>query len=528
MSLLHDFLRASAARLPGKIALVCGEQRVSFGALQARAQHLAGHLRACGVARGERVALYLDNSPEMVEAIHAVLQLGAVFMPINPLTKGEKLAYVLRDSGAVALLSQGNLMADCRTALGPDTPVRSCLLAHWLPDADGAAPFGTGVRVMPWPALGDFFECASVAEPDAAGGGAWPDPAIDQDLAAIIYTSGSTGRPKGVMLSHLNLISAVDAVAEYLGLTEGDVIASALPLAFGYGLNQVLLGCKLGARVVLEQSFAFPMKVLQTLERERATVFPGVPTMYALLTNLKTLPHHDLSSLRILTNAAAALSTEHIARLRALLPGARLYSMYGQTECTRISYLPPEQLDIRPTSVGRGMPNQECWLIDAEGRRLPHGHSGELVVRGSHVMRGYWRLPEETARRLLPGPLPGEFVLRTGDLFRTDAQGWLYFEARQDDIIKTRGEKVSPREVEDVIYALDAVLEAAVVGVPDPLLGQSVKAFVVLKDGAVLAEREIIRHCLNKLENYMAPKHVEFVLALPKTLSGKIKKNELS
>lgn len=524
MSLLHDFLRASAARLPDKIALVCGEQRVSFGALQARVQHLAAHLHACGVARGERVALYLDNSPEMVVAIHAVLQLGAVFMPINPLTKGDKLAYVLRDSGAVALLSQANLMADCRTALGPDTPVRSCVLAHWAPDAEGVAPFGAGVQAHPWP------ECRAAlgAVSEDAGGNAWPDPLIDQDLAAIIYTSGSTGRPKGVMLSHLNLISAVNAVAEYLGLTENDVIASALPLAFGYGLNQVLLGCKLGARVVLEPSFAFPVKVLQTLERERATVFPGVPTMYALLTNLKTLPHHDLSSLRVLTNAAAALSTEHIARLRALLPGARLYSMYGQTECTRISYLPPDQLDIRPTSVGRGMPNQECWLIDAEGRRLPHGCSGELVVRGSHVMRGYWRQPEETARRLLPGPLPGEFVLRTGDLFRTDAQGWLYFEARQDDIIKTRGEKVSPREVEDVIYALDAVLEAAVVGVPDALLGQSVKAFVVLKDGAALSEREIIRHCLNKLENYMAPKHVEFVDALPKTLSGKIKKTELA
>jgi acyl-CoA synthetase (AMP-forming)/AMP-acid ligase II len=244
--------------------------------------------------------------------------------------------------------------------------------------------------------------------------------------------------------------------------------------------------------------------------------------------NIKQLDQFDLSALRMITNTAAALSEEHIRRLRALFPHATLFSMYGLTECKRVTYLPPEQLDIRPTSVGRGMPNEEVWLVDESGRRLPDGSTGELVIRGSHVMRGYWEKPGQTAERLRPGPIPGEMVLYSGDLFRTDEEGWLYFVARKDDIIKSRGEKISPREVENAIYGLEGVLDAAVVGVPDEVLGQAVKAFVVLKDGYELSERELIRHCLGRLENFMAPKYVQFVSELPKTDTGKIKKTGLA
>jgi acyl-CoA synthetase (AMP-forming)/AMP-acid ligase II len=201
--------------------------------------------------------------------------------------------------------------------------------------------------------------------------------------------------------------------------------------------------------------------------------------------------------------------------------------MYGLTECKRVTYLPPHQLDIRPTSVGRGMPNEEVWLVDESGHRLANGNTGELVIRGSNVMRGYWERPAETAQRLKPGILPGEVLLYSGDLFRTDDEGWLYFVARKDDIIKSRGEKVSPREVENAIYSLDGVMDAAVVGVADEVLGQAVKAFVVLKEGCRLTERDVIRHCLQHLENFMAPKHVEFVAELPVTDTGKIKKSAL-
>jgi acyl-CoA synthetase (AMP-forming)/AMP-acid ligase II len=212
--------------------------------------------------------------------------------------------------------------------------------------------------------------------------------------------------------------------------------------------------------------------------------------------------------------------------LRAALPDVRLYSMYGLTECKRVSYLPPEQLDARPDSVGRGMPNEEVWLVDDEGRRLSAG-TGELVIRGSNVMVGYWNLPEESARVLRPGPLPGERVLHSGDIFRMDDQGYLYFVGRKDDIIKTRGEKVSPKEVENVLCGCDGVAEAAVVGVPHDILGQAVKAIVTLRPGATLTEADILQHCARQLEDFMVPRMVEIRGALPTTQNGKVSRLEL-
>jgi amino acid adenylation domain-containing protein len=513
--LLHETFFQSAARLPHKRAVVREGVSTSYTDLVALAEGIAVQLRARGIQRGDRVALFLDNCVEMVAAIYAVLKVGAVFMPVNTLTKADKLAYILNDAQATALLTQTELAEVSRAALARNDSVRHCwMLAAYAPGKPGSGI--PDARELPFP------QASHQAVPSPSH----PDP-IDQDLAAIIYTSGSTGDAKGVMLTHLNMLSALRSVRGYLGLREDDVIACALPLAFDYGLYQVLMAFSLGAAVLLERSFTFPVKVLENMVRERVTVFPGVPTMFTLLTTIKTLPDFDLSGLRLITNTAAALPETQIRQIRALFPQAQLFSMYGLTECKRVSYLPPEQLDVRPTSVGRGMPNEEVWLVDEEGKRLPNGNLGELVIRGSHVMRGYWRKPEQTAQRLRPGPIPGEMVLYSGDLFRTDAEGWLYFVARKDDIIKSRGEKVSPREVENVLHALHGVLEAAVIGVDDALLGQAVKAFVVCKPGHALTEREVIKHCLAHVENFMAPKHVEFVVALPRTDTGKIKKTGL-
>jgi len=260
---------------------------------------------------------------------------------------------------------------------------------------------------------------------------------------------------------------------------------------------------------------------------EKVTSFAGVPTMYALILGLPNLASFDLSALRILTNAADALPVPVLENLRKTFPQARLFSMYGLTECQRVSYLPPEELDRRSASVGRGMPNQEVWLADEQGRRLPLGETGELVVRGKHVMRGYWNKPKQTAERLRPGPDPGEMVLHTGDIFRTDADGFLYFVARKDDLIKSRGEKVSPREIESAIHALPDVVHVGVVGVPDPLLGHAIKAFVVLRPDAKLTERDVVRHCRERLESYMVPHQIAFVDALPTTLTGKVRRADL-
>ncbi|MCW7541672.1 acyl--CoA ligase [Aquabacterium sp. A7-Y] len=503
--LLHHPFEATARRCPDKIALVSGVDRLSYAEVERRAAQVAAELQAAGVAPGDRVALLLDNGVEWVAALFGVLQAGAVLVPLHASTKTDKLARLLQHTRAAALLTQLALAPVYRPALERCPELRLCGVVG------GAA---TGIE-QPFPGPAD-------------GGVPRPVERIDQDLAAILYTSGSTGSPKGVMQTHLSMRSAAASVMAYLDLREDDILLNALPLSFGYGLYQVLMAFTLGATVVLERSFSFPARIVETLAREAVTVFPGVPTMFSLLLAQKGFTQQGLPALRLLTSAAAALPESHIAALRERLPQARLYSMYGQTECKRISYLPPEELARRPGSVGRGMPNQECWLVDAEGQRLPHGASGELVVRGSHLMRGYWEQPEESARRLRPGPLPGEQVLYTGDIFRSDAEGYLYFVARQDDLIKTRGEKVSPREVEDALYALDPVQDAAVVGVPHETLGQAVKAYVVLRPGACLGEREVMRHCMARLESYMVPQSVCFVDALPRTESGKIHKAGLA
>jgi long-chain acyl-CoA synthetase len=346
---------------------------------------------------------------------------------------------------------------------------------------------------------------------------------IDIDLAALIYTSGSTGRPKGVMLTHLNIVSAATSITTYLENTQDDIIINLLPLAFDYGLYQVLMGFKVGATIVLEKSFAYPHAVLETILRQKVTGLPIVPTISAILLQLD-LSEFKFPTLRYITNTAAALPTDHILRLRKLFPHVKIYSMYGLTECKRVSYLPPDQLDIRPASVGRGMPNEEVYIVDENGQRVAPNVVGELVVRGANVMKGYWELPKETAERLRPGPLPNEMVLYTGDLFRMDEEGYLFFFGRKDDIIKTRGEKVSPKEVEDVLYALPGIAEAAVIGIPDEILGQSIRAVVTRSKGAQVTEQEVLRHCAAKLENFMVPKSVVFLDSLPKTATGKINK----
>lgn len=509
--LLQNFFTDTVERVPYKTALIADGKRYSYADLAQRVDTLAHALRQRGVTRGDRVALFLDNSVEMVVGVYASLAIGAVFMPVNALTKQDKLAYLLNDSRASALVTHISLQGVWRGALAAN---HTAIITIVVDGSVEQFPDEVAARCEPYPALEDS---PSISEPAT----------IDQDLASIIYTSGSTGEPKGVMLTHLNMVSATRSVSGYLGLREDDVIICVLPLAFDYGLYQILMSIKVGATVVLETSFAFPLVILEQMVKERVTVFPGVPTIYSLLMNLKGLEKFDLSALRMMTNTAAALSEEHIRRLRALFPKATLFSMYGLTECKRVTYLPPDQLDIRPTSVGRGMPNEEVFLVDDAGNRLPNGSTGELVIRGSNVMRGYWEKPAETAKRLRPGP-NGEMLLYSGDLFRTDSEGWLYFVARRDDIIKSRGEKVSPREVENAIYSHEGVMDAAVIGVDDPVLGQAIKAFVVPKEGHTLTEREVIRHCLGRLENFMAPKYVEFVAELPKTDTGKIKKTGLS
>jgi acyl-CoA synthetase (AMP-forming)/AMP-acid ligase II len=347
----------------------------------------------------------------------------------------------------------------------------------------------------------------------------------EQDLACLVYTSGSTGEPKGVMESHACIDFATGSIIQYLENTADDIVLNCLPLSFDYGLYQPFMVFKFGGTLVLERSFMFPAAIVKKMEKERVTGFPGVPTIFSLLLQMD-LNAYDLSSLRYITNTAAALPVSHIERLCAKFPHVQLYSMYGQTECKRVLYLPPHELKKRPGSVGIAIPGTEVWIQGPEGERLLPGSIGQLVVRGRHVMKGYLNKPKETASTFGPGRFPEEGVLFTGDLFCQDEEGFFYFISRVDDIIKTRGEKVAPKEIENVLYLLPCVQEAAVVGIPDELEGEAIKAYLVSGDPD-LSAKDVINHCKKHLESFMVPKFVEFRDTLPKSSAGKIAKREI-
>jgi len=499
MTTLDDDLRRAAAAAPGKEALVAGRRRIAYAELDAAATRLAARLQALGVARGDRVAVLLPNGAEAAVAIYATLRVGAAFVPLNPTIKADKLAYVLHDCEAAAVVTDDTLAKLAQAASSQAPSVRHVIRA------DDAAD-------EPAPAT-------------SAGPASGP---ISVDLAAIVYTSGSTGRPKGVTLTHANMTFAAGAITRYLEMSAGDRVLCVVPLSFDYGLYQLLMCVRVGATLILERGFAFPGRVLELLSRERVTGLPGVPTIFQVLTSALGEAAPELPDLRFLTNTAAALAPATIEALRAAFPRARLYSMYGLTECKRVAWLPPDQLDARPDSVGIPIPGTEAWIEDGAGNRLPAGEVGELVVRGAHVMQGYWNDPATSAERLRPGRWPWERELLTGDLFRQDEEGYLYFVGRRDDIIKSRGEKVAPREVEAVLHAAPGVRAAAVLGAPDRLLGEAIVAYVVPRDGAALTPAALRRHCAAHLEDYMVPARVELRDALPTTPNGKVDRRALA
>ncbi len=503
--LVHGFLGETAARAPDEVALIEGARSVSFGALQSDSHRLASALQGLGVRRGDRVAVMMDNSIELLVAVFGILQAGAVFVLVDPGTRSPKLAWLLADSGARLLFTQERLRRVVEPALAEPCAIEDVI---WR-DADAEAEHRYEALLQAPP--------APLADPGL----------IDADLCAVIYTSGSTGRPRGVMLTHRNMCNTAWSISTYLGNTPEDVIVCALPLSFDYGLYQVITAVRVGFSVVLERSFAYPRRVLEDMARHRVTGFPGVPTMFASVLGAPPADL-DLSSLRYMTNTGAALPPAHIDRLRAMFPDAQLFSMYGLTECTRVSYLDPAQLDTRPASVGKAMPNSEAYVVDEAGRRAAPGEVGELVVRGANVMLGYWNRPDATAFRLREGPLPGEKLLYTGDRFRADEEGYLYFVARDDDLFKCRGHRVSPREIEDVLYAHEGVAEARVIGVPHAHDGEAIKAFVVPREGTTLGKDEVRRHCRAHLEPALQPRFVELREALERTATGKLSKRGLS
>jgi long-chain acyl-CoA synthetase len=477
-----------AADDPDRLALIAGDRTVSFGELDGLTERLAAGLREQGVQSGDRVAIMLPNGIDAVVAIEATLRAGAAIMPINPTAKHDRVSDLLQRSEAAALLTDTERAGEAAQAVA-------------------------AVGEVPW------FSRLDEVVSDAAPPRETPD---DADLAALMHTSGSTGGPKGVMHCHGGLGFVTDSIIEYLEIVPEDRILNLLPLSFGYGLTHLLISMRSGATLVLEPGVGLPGKIVKLLEDREITGLPGVPTVFQLLLTLRGLSERPLPHLRFLTSAGAALPGPAIEEVRRTFPNALLYVMYGQTECIRTCYLPPDQLDVRPDSVGVPIPGTETWVEDDDGNEVGPGVVGELITRGSHVMQGYWHDPEATAARVREGRHPAERVLATNDLFRTDEEGYLYFVGRRDDIIKSRGEKVPPREVEEVLHGDSRVKEAAVVGVPDRLLGEAVHAHVSAREGEELDPAALKRLCAEHLEDYMVPQQVVIHEELPRNNNGKI------
>jgi long-chain acyl-CoA synthetase len=497
--LLHEQLLAAAATHGTQTAVVTAEGSWSYAELCERCLRFARALQDLGVRRGDRVVVHLENSLECAVAVYGISLAGGVFAVVSPRTKAEKLEYLLADSEAAVLVTDPRLW-DAPPQRPPSLAATVC--------AGTETPPGCV-------ALDAVLEAAASAPREIE--------TIPSDLAALMYTSGSTGFPKGVMMTHQSVVFTTESVSDYLRLTAGDRILNVLPLSFDYGLYQLLMACAVGATLVLERTFAFPAATARRVEQERVTVVPGVPSIFARLLSLERSTSLRLPSVRAVTNTAASLPPDFDDALQRLFPNALIFRMYGLTECKRVAYLEPELIGERPGSVGKAIPGTEAFVLTSDGSRAGSGEVGILHVRGPHVMAGYWRKPDLSAQMLVDGPLPGEKMLCTQDRFHTDEDGFLYFVGRTDDIIKTAGQKVSPAEVENALYAITGVTEAAVVGRSDSVEGERVVAFVAV-DSAELDEPTLRRLCRERLEPHLVPAEIHVLPELPKTDSGKITK----
>ncbi len=509
--LLHHLLQSAAATAGAKEAvvdLVGGRRSYDYNSLLALATKSAAVLQQQGLQPRDRVAIYLPKSAEEATAIFAATMAGGVFVSVNALLLGHQVAHILDDCGVRYLITSKR---DWKRIREEVTKVKTLELVLFVDEDDGEIHEAVPVvfNVM-----------------EANGSALRPSTAIGEDLAGILYTSGSTGKPRGVMLSHRNLLAGSRIVSTYLGITASERILSVVPFSFDYGLNQLLTAIEHTATIVLLQ-FRFPADIVRALAQETITGFAGVPLIWAgLIHHTSGLRDTKLPSLRYITNTGGSVPSATVRALRELVPSTQIFLMYGLTEAFRSTYLPPSEVDRRPNSIGKAIPETEILVIGPDGKPCPPGQPGILVHRGPTVSLGYWGKPELTNQVLRPHPfIPadqgGDVVCYSGDLVKTDEDGFIYFIARADAQIKSQGYRISPAEVEEVLMEAGELSAAAVIGLPDSAAGEYIHAIVVPLRGSLDSD-QILRRCAQRLPTYMVPKSIEVVEALPKTPNGKI------
>ena len=519
-TLLHHLIAASAQRNPDAPALTFAGATQSYAEIDAAIGRFAAGLLALGLERSERVAIYLDKRPETVTAFFGTSAAGGVFVPVNPILKAEQVGYILQDCNVRVLVTSPERFATLCDTLAGCHDLRHVVLTgkvDTLPDLPGAS-------VVRWDEL-----CAA---PPATG-----HRIIDTDMAAILYTSGSTGRPKGVVLSHRNMVAGGKSVAQYLENHAGDTLLAALPLSFDAGFSQLTTAFHSGARVVL-LNYLMPRDVLKAVEKEKVTGLTAVPPLWIQLSQLQW-PETVTEHLRYIANTGGRMPLETLTTLRGMLPKTKPYLMYGLTEAFRATFLPPPQADIRPDSIGKAIPNAEVMVLREDGSECAPNEPGELVQRGALVAMGYWNDPEKTAERFkpLPARAPGrqsglvlpEIAVFSGDTVRRDEEGYLYFIGRRDEMIKTSGYRVSPTEVEEILYATRLVGECAAFGVAHDTLGQSIVVIATPPAGGTLDTAALQTECRTRMPAYMVPGRIEVRDGpLPRNPNGKIDRKTLA
>lgn len=507
MTQLHDLLLYSRTLYPDKTAVICANKHYSYSQIDKDSTALANCLINNGVVRGDRVVVQLGNTIESIISFWGILKANAIASIIAADLSAEKINYILKDSAAKCFITDVLCDDYFDKTLTPN--LDKIILGNSLTQI-------TDRSVITFSSAIDRFDC--ITPPTCLN--------LDIDLAAIIYTSGSTGEPKGVMLTHRNMLTGVQAINAYLHNHSNDIILSALPLSFDYGLYQMLLAFFVGATLVLEKDLLWPTQLLRAVVKEHATALPGVPTLFSLLYDHYKRTNFNLNSIRYVTNTGAALSEKQIFMIQQMFPLAQIFSMYGLTECKRCSYLPPKDISRKPKSVGIAIPNTELWIVDENDQKLAANRVGQLVIRGSTVMKGYWNKPDQTTLKLKEGPLTGEMVLYTGDYCYLDEEGYLYYQGRMDEIIKSAGIKISPKEIEDAISLFPGIREVAAIGVENEHLGMAVHAYVTTDDKNITVQ-QLSDHCKRKLESKKRPKEIFLLSAIPKTFNGKIDKQSL-
>mgnify|MGYP003664705509 FL=1 len=514
--LLHQLISHQSMRTPDAMALYFKDRQFSYRELQQQIDAVSCGLLCAGLNRGERVATYLPKVPENVFGLFGAAHAGGVFVPVNPLLKANQVAYILRDCNVRILITSAQRLEQLAAVLEECPDLRAVVIIDDKPRPPAAA--ATHYDRLGW----DSFLSSQRSQS--------PHPHIDSDMVSILYTSGSTGNPKGVVLSHKNMVTGARSVATYLNNHPDDRLLAALPFSFDYGLSQLTTAFSVGASVAL-MDYLLPRDIIRSIQRYNITGLAAVPPLWNQLAQLEW-PEETARSLRYITNSGGAMPGATTNRLRAALPDTKVFLMYGLTEAFRSTFLPPEQIDQRPDSIGKAIPNAEVLVVRPDGTPCNAGEPGELVHRGSLVAMGYWNDPQKTAERFKPSPgqptgipLP-ETAVWSGDQVRRDEEGYLYFISRLDEMIKTSGYRVSPSEVEEVVYNLQGISQAAALGLPHPMLGQAI-LLVITTHGTVTAA-EVLQHCKKELPNFMVPQQIVILEQMPHNQNGKIDRKHLA